>query len=142
MAQAERESGACPASRHDLPRCAVLLKLEQSEGLNQVTLAHNLDVAPMTIVRLLDRSETANLVSRLPDPHDRRAYRLTPTAKARPLIACIHDVIRTTQDEAWSGLSDIETNLLHMLLCRIRSNLLNRTNQPLAADPARDSEHA
>jgi DNA-binding MarR family transcriptional regulator len=66
-------------------RCAVLLKREQPGGLNQVTLAHILDVAPMTLVRLLDRLETASLVSRLPDPHDRRAYLLTPTAKARPL---------------------------------------------------------
>jgi MarR family transcriptional regulator for hemolysin len=123
-------------------RCAVLLKLEQSEGLNQVTLAHILDVAPMTLVRLLDRLETTSPISRLPDPHDRRAYLLTSTAKALPLTACIHDIIRTIQSEAWFGLSDTETNQLHTLLCRIRSNLLIGTNQPLAADPARDSEHA
>ncbi|HEX4365220.1 MAG TPA: hypothetical protein VH023_00250 [Rhodopila sp.] len=33
----------------------------------------------------------------------RRLYRrilLRPTAKARPLIACIHDIIRTIQNEA------------------------------------------
>jgi MarR family transcriptional regulator, transcriptional regulator for hemolysin len=123
-------------------RCTVLLELEQSEGLNQVTLAHSLDVAPMTLVRLLDRLETANLVSRLPDPHDRRAYLITPTAKARPLIACIHDIIRTIQSETRFGLSDTEINQLHTLLCRIRSNRLIGTNQPLSADPARDSEHA
>jgi MarR family transcriptional regulator, transcriptional regulator for hemolysin len=123
-------------------RCAVLLQLEQSEGLNQVTLAHILDVAPMSPARLLDRLETASLVSRLPDPHDRRAYLLTPTAKARPLIACIHDIIRTIQSEAWLGLSDTEIDQLHTLLCRMRSNLLIGTNQPLSVDPARDSEHA
>jgi MarR family transcriptional regulator, transcriptional regulator for hemolysin len=123
-------------------QCAVLLELDQPEGLNQVTLAHILEVTPMTLVRLLDRLETAGLVSRLPDPHDRRAYLLTPTAKARPLIACIHDIIKTIQSEAWFGLSDTETNQLHTLLCPIRSNLLIGTNQPLAADPARNSEHA
>src|ERR1700761_6639695 len=36
-------------------RCAVLLKLEQPGGLHQVTLAHNLDVAPITPGCLLDR---------------------------------------------------------------------------------------
>jgi MarR family transcriptional regulator, transcriptional regulator for hemolysin len=123
-------------------RCVVLLKLEQSEGLNQVTLAHILDVTPMTLVRLLDRLETAGLVSRLPDPLDRRAYLLTPTAKARPLIACIHDIIRTIQSEASFGLSDTKINQLHTLLCRIRSNLLIGTKQPLSADPARNFEHA
>lgn len=123
-------------------RCAVLLKLEHPGRLNQATLAQGLGVAPITLVHLLDRLETAGLVSRLPDPHDRRAYLLTPTAKARPLIACIHEIIRTTQSEAWLGLSDTETNYLHALLCRMRSNLLVGANQPLSADPARDSEHA
>jgi MarR family transcriptional regulator for hemolysin len=123
-------------------RCAVLLKLEQSEGLNQVTLAHILDVAPMTLVRLLDRLETAGLVSRLPDPHDRRAYLLAPTAKAQPLIACIHDIIRMIQNEARLGLSDTEINQLHVLLCWIRSNLLVGTNRPLSADSARNSQLA
>ena len=123
-------------------RCAVLLKLEQPGGLNQVTLAHRLDVAPITIGRLLDRLETAGLVSRRPDPHDRRAYRLTLTAKARPLIACIHDTIRTIQSEAWFGLTDIETEQLHVLLFRIRSNLLIGTNRRLSADLAGASEHA
>jgi MarR family transcriptional regulator for hemolysin len=123
-------------------RCAMLLKLEQPGGLNQVTLAHSLDVAPITIARLLDRLETAGLVSRRPDPHDRRAYRLTLTAKARPLIACIHDTIRTIQSEAWFGLTDIETEQLHVLLFRIRSNLLIGTNRRLSADLAGASEHA
>jgi DNA-binding MarR family transcriptional regulator len=120
----------------------MLLKLEHSESLNQATLAHSLDVAPITIVRLLDRLETAGLVSRLPDPHDRRAYILTLTAKARPLIACIHDVIGTIQSEAWFGLTGIEIEQLHVLLFRIRSNLLIGTNRPLSPDLAGASEHA
>jgi MarR family transcriptional regulator for hemolysin len=123
-------------------RCAVLLKLEHSGGLNQVALAHSLDIAPMTLVRLLDRLEVAGFVLRLPNPHDRRAYLLTPTAKAGPIIACIHDIIRTIQSEVWLGLSDTETKQLHSLLGRIRSNLLIRTNQPRSADAALDSEHA
>jgi DNA-binding MarR family transcriptional regulator len=96
----------------------------------------------MTLVRLLDRLETAGLVTRLPDPHDRRAYLLTPTAKAQPLIAYIHDIIRMIQSEAWLGLSDTEADQLHVLLCRIRSNLLVGTNQLLSADSAQNSEHA
>jgi MarR family transcriptional regulator, transcriptional regulator for hemolysin len=123
-------------------RCAVLFQLAQPRALNQAALAHSLDITPMTLVRLLDRLEAADLVSRLPDPDDRRAYRLTPTAKAQPLIACIRDIIRMIENEACLGLSDIETNQLHVLLCRIRSNLSVGTNQPPPADPAWDSEHA
>jgi MarR family transcriptional regulator, transcriptional regulator for hemolysin len=123
-------------------RCAVLLRLEQPGGFNQVTLAHSLDLAPITVVRLLDRLETAGLVSRLPDPHDRRAYLLTPTAKARPLIVYIHDTFKTIESEVWLGLSDTETKQLRALLCRIRSNLSVGANEPLPTDPAGGSERA
>ncbi len=123
-------------------RCAVLLKLEQPGGFNQVTLAHSLDIAPTTVLRLLDRLETVGLVSRLPDPHDRRSYLLTLTAKARPLIVYIHDTFNTIESEVWLGLSDTESERLRGLLYRIRSNLLVGANQPLPADPARESERA
>ena len=123
-------------------RCAVLLKLEQPGGLNQVTLAHRLDFAPITIARLLDRLETAGLVSRLPDSNDRRAHILTPTAKARPLIARIREVVRTIQKENWLGLSNAETVQLDALLGRIQSNLLIGTNRQTSADLAGNSEHA
>jgi DNA-binding MarR family transcriptional regulator len=123
-------------------RCAVLLKLEQPGGFNQITLAHSLDIAPITVVRLLDRLETAGLVSRLPDPLNRRSYLLTLTAKAWSLIVNIHDTFRTIESEVWLGLSDTETKQLRALLCRIRSNLLVGANQPLPADPAGCSGHA
>jgi DNA-binding MarR family transcriptional regulator len=123
-------------------RCAVLLKLEQPENLNQVALAHSLDVAPITLARLLDRLEAADLVSRLPDPHDRRSYLVTSTAKARPLIIHIYDIISKIQNDACLGLSDTETNQLCTLLRRIRSNLLVDMNQPPSVDPAQDSKHA
>jgi DNA-binding MarR family transcriptional regulator len=96
----------------------------------------------MTLVRLLDRLEAAGVISRRPDPDDGRAYLVTPTAKAQPLIASIHDIVRLIQSEAWLDLSDTETSQLHALLCRIRSNLLVGTKQSLPANPPRDAELA
>ena len=66
---------------------------------------------------------------------------LMPTAKARPLM-CTHGVIRTIERETWLGLTDIETEHLHLLLCRIRSNLMLGTNRLLSTDLAGDSENA
>ncbi len=123
-------------------RCVVLLQLAQHRGLNQAAIARSLDIAPITLVRLLDRLEAAGLIARLPDPDDRRAYLLTPTAKAQPLIACIRDFIRMIETEAWLGLSSTEINQLYLLLCRLRSNLLIGPNQTLSADPAQDPDHA
>jgi MarR family transcriptional regulator for hemolysin len=123
-------------------RCAVLIHLERPGGVNQAALAHSLDITAMTLVRLLDRLEADGLVVRMPDPHDRRAHLLAPTAKALPLIACIHGLARRIEREAQVGLSDAEATQVHALLCRMRSNLATGAGQVPSADPARDAGHA
>jgi MarR family transcriptional regulator, transcriptional regulator for hemolysin len=105
-------------------RCAVLIHLAQHEGVNQAALAQILDIRPITLVRLLDRLEAAGLVARTPDPDDRRAHVLTLTAKALPIIECIHDLIGKTRDNLRLGISKTEARQLRALLCRIRSNLM------------------
>ena len=104
-------------------RCAVLIQLAQHEGVNQAALAQILDIRSITLHRLLDRLEAAGLVARMPDPQDRRAHVLTLTAKALPIIECIHDLRRKTYDDLQLGVSEAEANQLRALLCRVRSNL-------------------
>ena len=122
-------------------RCAVLIHLEPPGGVNQAALAHSLDITPMTLVRLLDRLEADGLVARMPDPHDRRAHLLVPTAKALPFIVCICELARRIELEAQVGLSDAEATQVHALLCRMRSNLATGAGLVPSADPARDSGH-
>jgi MarR family transcriptional regulator for hemolysin len=123
-------------------RCAVLIHLTQLGSGNQAALAHRLDITPITLVRLLDRLEADGLVARLPDPHDRRAHLLVPTAKALPFIVCIYELARRIEREAQVGLSDTEATQVHALLRRMRSNLASGAGQLPAADPARGPRHA
>jgi MarR family transcriptional regulator for hemolysin len=123
-------------------RCAVLIHLAQLGSGNQAALAHRLDITPITLVRLLDRLEADGLVARMPDPHDRRAHLLAPTAKALPLIACIYELAGRIEREAQFGLSDAEATLVHALLCRIRSNLAIGAGQLPSTDPAQGCGHA
>jgi MarR family transcriptional regulator, transcriptional regulator for hemolysin len=123
-------------------RCAVLIHLAQLGSGNQAALAHRLDITPITLVRLLDRLEANGLVARMPDPHDRRAHLLAPTAKALPLIACIYELAGRIEREAQVGLSDAEATQVHALLCRIRSNLAVGAGQLPSTDPARECSHA
>ena len=122
-------------------RCAVLIHLERPPGINQAALAHSLDITPMTLVRLLDRLEADGLVSRRPDPHDRRAHLLAPTAKALSFIARTYELARRIEREAQVGLSDTETTQVHALLCRMRSNLTAGAGRVPSADPAWNSGH-
>jgi DNA-binding MarR family transcriptional regulator len=86
--------------------------------------------------------EADGLVARLPDPHDRRAHLLVPTAKALPFIVCIYELARRIEREAQVGLSDTEATQVHALLRRMRSNLASGAGQLPAADPARGPRHA
>jgi MarR family transcriptional regulator for hemolysin len=121
-------------SRHDrevraqLPgmscaRCAVLIHLAQHEGVNQAALAHLLDVRSASLVRLLDGLEADGFIARIPDPNDRRAHVLKLTAKARPIIERVRDLVRKTDDDLRLDISKAEARQLRGLLCRIRSNL-------------------
>jgi MarR family transcriptional regulator, transcriptional regulator for hemolysin len=122
-------------------RCAVLIHLERPGGVNQAALAHSLDITPTTLVRLLDRLEADGLVARMPDPHDRRAHLLVPTAKALPFIVCIYELARRIEREAQIGLSEAEATQLHALLRRMRSNLATGADRLPSADQARHSGH-
>ena len=64
----------------------VLMRLDRFEGLKQSELAEVLDLAPISLPRLLDRLAENGLIERRPDPNDRRANRLYLTPAARPLL--------------------------------------------------------
>jgi len=64
----------------------VLMRLDRFEGLKQSELAEVLDLAPISLTRLLDRLAENGLIERRPDPNDRRANRLYLTPAARPLL--------------------------------------------------------
>ena len=64
----------------------VLMRLNRFEGLKQSELAEVLDLAPISLTRLLDRLAENGLIERRADPNDRRANRLYLTPAARPLL--------------------------------------------------------
>src|SRR5581483_9955579 len=70
----------------------VLFKLSRMPGLRQVEIADMLDLEPITLCRIVDRLQDAGLVERMPDPDDRRAWRLHVTEKAQPLVEKLHAV--------------------------------------------------
>jgi DNA-binding MarR family transcriptional regulator len=114
--------------------CAVLFHLARHDGVNQAALAQILDIAPMTLVGLLDRLEAAGLVARMPHPDDRRAHVLALTAKALPIVGYIYDQTGKTYDDLQLGISKAEASQLRALLCRIRSNLTDRPDEIPSAE--------
>ncbi|MDO8289854.1 MAG: MarR family transcriptional regulator [Parvibaculum sp.] len=100
-----------------------LAHLSRNEGINQVTLSDLLDVQPITVARLIDKLVEAGLVTRRPDPNDRRAQRLFLTDNAQGVLEQIWEVADETYAVVLKGISDTERDTLIDLLARLRTNV-------------------
>jgi DNA-binding MarR family transcriptional regulator len=97
--------------------------LLREEGINQAVLADRLDVAPITLARLIDRLEAAGWVRREADPADRRASLLYLTPKAGPIVDQMQAHATDALEAAMAGLSSAARRELVKALERIKQNL-------------------
>lgn len=107
----------------------VLFALSRLEGINQGGLAEQLEVEAITLCRMVDRLQEAELVERRADPSDRRAWRLFLTDKARPLLESMRDLGNRVLEEALAGVGEESRNELVDILGRIRVNLAGRPGE-------------
>ena len=101
----------------------VLAWLKRNEGISQAALADLLEMSPMTLVRLIDKLETAGLVERRPRPGDRRSYQLYLADHAHPLLDRLWEMGAETRRQAQAGISKADEALLLDALTIIRRNL-------------------
>jgi MarR family transcriptional regulator, transcriptional regulator for hemolysin len=102
---------------------AVLSRLYRCEGVKQSELAEALDLAPITLARLIDKLNAAGLVERRDDPADRRAHRLYLTEKAAPALSKLGALAEDVMGKALDGLDEKEVRSLHDGLNAIKANL-------------------
>ena len=115
------------------PQWRVLTTLLRNEGVNQGRLAELLDVEPITVCRMVDRLQEADLVERRADPADRRSWRLFLTAKAHELLAQLRPLAEALIDDALEGVSEADQTTLRATLERIRQNLSRRAGEPIVS---------
>src|SRR4029079_13570432 len=104
---------------------AVMVRLEQSEGLKQSELAEMLDLQPITLTRLVDRLCANGMVERRPDPNDRRAKRLHLTPLARPLMDRLAELCHEMMGTVLDGFDAAEIERMTDELARTKENLKN-----------------
>ena len=102
---------------------AVLVRLQRCEGVKQAELADSLDLAPITLGRLIDKLTAAGLVERRDDANDRRAHRLFLTDKATPALEQLGALGEDLMARALGGLTPQAVETLKQSLERIRCNL-------------------
>jgi DNA-binding MarR family transcriptional regulator len=108
----------------------VLAILSANEGVNQNGLAELIDIAPITLARLIDKMEVRGLVERRRHPTDRRSWLLYLTPAAYPLLDVMRTTGRITSEEALASISRAEQERLLKTLSLIKSNLLEACTLP------------
>ena len=104
---------------------AVLARLQRCEGVKQNELAEALDIAPITLGRLIDKLAAAGLVERRDDPADRRAHRLYLTEKAAPALSDLGALAEDMMERALAGLDENAIRAILNGLVTIKANLKN-----------------
>jgi DNA-binding MarR family transcriptional regulator len=101
----------------------VLFKLSRRPGMRQVELADLLEIEPITLCRIVDRLEEAQLVERTRDPEDRRAWRLHVTSEAQPLVEKLKAIGADLVAEAFEGIDPQDVDTTRRVLEQIRENV-------------------
>jgi MarR family transcriptional regulator, transcriptional regulator for hemolysin len=102
---------------------AVLSRLQRCEGVKQGELADALDLAPITLGRLIDKLTAAGLVERRDDATDRRAHRLYLTDKAIPALVDLGALAEDLMGRALAGVEESTIRAMHDGLKTMKANL-------------------
>lgn len=86
------------------------------EPVRLSVLAERLRIAPRSATEVVDALEERSLVSRQPDPADRRATSVVPTEAGAALRAKLDEARRTATEQRLSVLSDADRAELDRIL--------------------------
>ncbi|GAB3628783.1 MarR family winged helix-turn-helix transcriptional regulator [Pandoraea terrae] len=115
----------------DLTRaqCRVLVMLNRYGVMSQAELAERMELTPMALVRLIDRLREKELVLRLPDPRDKRAFQLHLTEKSNAKIDTIIAFANAVETEALQNISEAERAELVRVLRKVLDNLTSSEHE-------------
>lgn len=116
---------------------AALGRLQRQEGMTQAEMAEALEIAPISLVRLVDRLCDQGLVERRPHPSDRRANRLYLTGKGRTTLADLVPLGREIAADVLNGMSEAAISELLQGLLRIKNNIKVAAGRHSASSAAR-----
>ena len=123
------------ARQHGTTRAqwGVMSRLRRQEGLNQASLAEQMDLQPISLARLLDRLQSQNLIERREDPADRRAYRLFLTTEGRALVDELDAVRTEIADEILGEAEEAAIQSALGTLAMIREQIRARSEDKMPA---------
>lgn len=101
----------------------VLVHLWREDGLRQSELAERMDVATVTISKLIDRLEAREFVERRADSGDRRSNRIFRTDRGSKLVKVMTKTVSLVDEIANQGISEEELAVTLKVTQKMRENL-------------------
>ena len=108
------------------PQARLLLNLNRAPGENQGFYAERLEVEPITLCRMVDRLEEAEMIERRRDPADRRAWRLYLTEKSSQVVELLQHELDQLVEGMLDGISQDEREQFTRILKTVGANLSAR----------------
>ncbi|WP_254693121.1 MarR family winged helix-turn-helix transcriptional regulator [Sulfitobacter sp. SK011] len=97
---------------------AAMDTLKNFPGLDQASLAKRIKYDRATIGGVVRRLEQKNLIRRVPDETDRRAFRLWLSSDGAALLAALRPIVGALQAEILQGLTEEEKAIFLNLMTR------------------------
>ena len=91
--------------------------------LSQVGLADRMMIEPPTLVRILDRMERDQWITRENDPQDRRRKVITVLPEAKPVWSKMVACLKRLRKKATEGMTPEQVQTLKVLLAQVQENL-------------------
>jgi MarR family transcriptional regulator for hemolysin len=108
-----------------------LRALWQEDGISQQELSNLVGVSSTTAVPAIDNMERAGLIDRVPDPTDRRKFKIVLTGKGRALQTKLVPPAEELLRRSVRSISRRDLDVFFGVVERIKTNLLAELKAPL-----------
>jgi len=109
----------------NLSEASLLSQVSHEPGISQARVANLPDMETISVVRLVDSLEQANLLQRRPHASDRRVWTLWLTSAGESAVTDIRRINDKVRSEALAEISSGERERLLDTLMKLRTNLLH-----------------
>ncbi|HEX4297499.1 MAG TPA: MarR family transcriptional regulator [Devosia sp.] len=95
------------ASEHGVSEAAsspLLVIARMGENVRQNTLAEAVGIEGASLVRLLDELQASGLITRVPDPNDRRANAVNLTPRGETVVAEVNEVLTALRLDVFAAV--------------------------------------
>ena len=117
-------------------RTKLLMFIEQERSARSTDIAEAFGHTPRTVTEAIDALERDGLVRRIPDPHDRRAKRISITEDGIAALRGSEPVRRAFVAGLFGALDEAEVDMFVHLLGKLNARLTESDPAPSLAKPA------